>query len=68
MNEDLASIGRQYADVRNAVKSWRAELDNAVRRSREDGMTYAAIAKEIGLSIAWVQASLWRTSPEQESD
>lgn len=65
-NSILANAGQRYAEARTSAKDRRQELDDAVRVSRDDGTTYSAIAKDIGMSVAWVQASLWRTSPDED--
>lgn len=57
----LKSTGKRYAEVRERTHKIRDDLDTEIVKAREEGQTYNEIADEIGLSVAWVQASLKRS-------
>lgn len=62
----LGQAGKDFTSSKAAVYKNRTTLDKAVKSAAKSGVTYRDIAKEIGLSVAWVQLSLTRsgvTSP-----
>lgn len=59
--EALRSQGERYLTLRKASREARDRLDAEILNARKSGVTYAAIAADIGLSVAWVQASLHRS-------
>lgn len=58
---DLVDLGAQYSDARHRTEEVRSHLDSAIRDAREARITYAEISESIGMSVAWVQASLKRS-------
>lgn len=57
----LKSTGKRYNEHRAKNHQLRDQLDAEIVKAREEGQTYSQIAEEIGLSVAWVQASLKRS-------
>lgn len=57
----LSKASKKYKTARTESKTTRAALDATVRAASAGGMSYREIAREIGLSVAWVQLSLTRS-------
>lgn len=55
------SAGKRYKDSRERSSKLRDDLDAEIVKARAEGQTYNQIAEDIGLSVAWVQASLKRS-------
>lgn len=55
------SKGKQYRESRERSTKIRDDLDVEIVKARDEGQTYNEIAEDIGLSVAWVQASLKRS-------
>lgn len=65
MAASLKVLGRRYRDSRAKSLEIRTELDAAIAAARARGQTYSSISDEVGMSQAWVQTSVARsTSPD----
>jgi len=61
MAASLKVLGRRYRESLEI----RMELDAAIAAARARGQTYSSISDEIGMSQAWVQTSMARsTTPD----
>ena len=58
----LVSTGKKYTEARNRVSSVRDDLDAEIVKARGEGVTFARIAEDIGMSVAWVQVSIRRSA------
>lgn len=64
LNPNIKTIRKtaeKFHKHRSGVAVARAELDKAILAGKEDGLTYKEIAREAGLSVAWVQGALQRS-------
>lgn len=61
INTALTKKADRYKSARTATRAARVDLDAAVKDASEGGLSYRDIAREIGMSVAWVQLSLTRS-------
>lgn len=61
--KNLATVDKlatRFHKKKSETQTVRDSLDDAIRAAKESGCTYRDIASSSGLSIAWIQSSLYR--------